>query len=76
MELKQACSDCGSGLDSDALSCPHCRSLVHAAELEQLSRNAQVATNGGNTALALSTGQGSRFITSGIHSVQKRPGPH
>jgi Zn-dependent protease len=47
------CPDCGANITSPrALSCPNCHCLIHAADLEDLTRKAQIASNGGNLALA------------------------
>jgi len=48
MEPDRSCSECGTALDANALSCPACHAFVHAAELETLTRNAQIAANSGN----------------------------
>jgi Zn-dependent protease len=45
---EKSCSSCGTTLAADALSCPECRALVHAEQLEDLARKAQIAANGGN----------------------------
>jgi Zn-dependent protease len=42
------CPDCGQTLTGSELSCPACRSLLYARELEDLARNAQIAANSGN----------------------------
>jgi Zn-dependent protease len=38
-----ACPDCGTSLDSSALSCPSCHALVHSAELQSLAVEARQA---------------------------------
>ena len=43
-EPRVVCADCGAALAADALSCPECRALVHAAKLEQLALEARAAT--------------------------------
>jgi Zn-dependent protease/uncharacterized Zn finger protein (UPF0148 family) len=52
LEVKNACPDCGAVLPPGALSCPHCHSLTHARQLQDLARKAQAASNAGNLALA------------------------
>lgn len=42
------CPDCRQTLSGSELSCPACHSLLYAAELEDLSRKAQIAANGGS----------------------------
>ena len=42
------CPNCSSTLHALALSCPVCRQLVHAQELESLSQQANVAEAGGS----------------------------
>jgi len=42
------CPDCRQTLTGSELSCPACHTLIYAAELEDLSRKAQIAANGGN----------------------------
>ncbi|HJZ95425.1 MAG TPA: hypothetical protein VKE70_02910 [Candidatus Solibacter sp.] len=37
------CPACGGELPDGALSCPHCRTLIHGAKLEDLARRAQEA---------------------------------
>jgi Zn-dependent protease len=50
--IDKACPDCGILLPGAALSCPECHCLVHANELEDLARKAQVASNSANWPLA------------------------
>jgi Zn-dependent protease len=45
------CSGCGTLLDEAALSCPACRRLTHAAELEDLAKRANSAWRVGDFAL-------------------------
>lgn len=42
------CPDCRQTLTGTELSCPACHCLLYAAELEDLSRKAQVSDNSGN----------------------------
>ncbi len=42
------CPDCGVEIESTALSCPGCRQLTHAAELEDLVRRARAVWRVGN----------------------------
>src|SRR5579872_5488290 len=41
------CPSCSASLPPLALSCPSCRQLVHAGELESLSQQAKAAETGG-----------------------------
>ncbi len=47
------CGSCATELAPEALSCPSCRALVHAAELTTLAANAAQATSEGRLADAL-----------------------
>jgi len=47
------CAGCGATLPGDALSCPSCRQLVHAAELERLAREAQEKERAGEIAASI-----------------------
>ncbi len=42
------CPDCRQTLTGTELSCPACHTLLYAADLEDLARKAQIATNGGS----------------------------
>ncbi len=47
-----ACPACGTILPTTALSCPACNCLIHADELEDFVRKAQIAANGANWPVA------------------------
>ena len=46
------CSECGSELPSDPLSCPICHRLVHAGRLSELAASAESATRTGDLTAA------------------------
>ena len=52
MSYEANCADCRAALPAGSLSCPQCHALVHAAELEDIARKAQIAFNGGDLASA------------------------
>ena len=52
--VKTACLSCGQSVPEGALSCPNCHQLVHAARLEEITKQAQTAeARNGSEALLL-----------------------
>jgi Zn-dependent protease len=49
------CQGCGSSVAAALLACPNCHQLVHAEQLTMLARDAEAATERGETTAALAT---------------------